>query len=202
MGFRQRLANWLGGYQQTRENALIVPLYKIGIGEFQQESIRSCIDAYIHDPDVYNAVNFISNAALSDGFYVTGNEDYKSGKAIDLIEDFNKNIRWGNRRGEKGLHGLLRIVTKEMLYGGNTFIEMLTPNKLEMLNQVQLSSIYKIYRNEVGDTWKIQQLIGGKFNDLDPDNIIHIPWLQYRPGTVWSGSDSAVNCSKTGCQGS
>ena len=136
------------------------------------------IDAYTHDTDIFNAVNFISNAALSQGFYVTGDENFKNGKALDLIEDFNRTIRWGNRRGEKGLEELLRIVTKELLYGGNTFIEMLSPEKLEMLNQVQLSSIYKIYRNPQGDINKIQQLIGGRLNDLNPDTIIHIPWLQ------------------------
>ena len=179
MGIRERFANWiLSGSHSTIENALIVPNYKVAVGEYQVENIRSAIDAYIHDTDIFNAVNFISNAALSEGFYVTGDEDYWNGKVVDLVEDFNKSIRWGNRRGEKGLGSLLRIVTKELLYGGNTFIEMLTPNNLQLLNQVELSTIYKVYRNEVGDVNKIQQLIGGRFNDLDPDTIIHIPWLQ------------------------
>ena len=161
-----------------KENAIIVPNYRVAIGEFQVESIRSALDAYTHDSDIYSAVNFISNAALSQGFFVTGNEEYWNGKVVDLVEDFNRSIRWGNRRGEKGLAELLRIVTKELLYGGNTFIEMLSPNNLQMLNQVELSSIYRIFRNEGGDISKIQQLIGGIFNDLDPDSIIHIPWLQ------------------------
>jgi hypothetical protein len=165
-------------HKRLEENAIIVPLYRVATGEYQPESVANAIEAYVHDPDIFNAVNFISNAALSDGFYVTGDEDYKDGKAVDLIEDFNENIRWGNRRAEKGLAELLRIITKEMLYGGNTFIEMLTPNKLTLLNQVQLSSIYKIYRNEGGDISKIQQLIGGRLNDLDPETIVHIPWLQ------------------------
>ncbi len=179
MGLRERFAGWLLGTQHaTRENALIVPNYMVAIGEFQPENVRSAIDAYIHDPDIFNAVNFISNSALSQGFYATGDESYFNGKVVDLVEDFNRSIRWGNRRGEKGLAGLLRIVTKELLYGGNTFIEMLSPNNLQMLNQVELSSIYKIYRNEVGDINKIQQLIGGRLNDLDPDTIIHVPWLQ------------------------
>lgn len=164
--------------KSVREHAIIVPLYRVATGEYQPENVQSAIDAYLHDTDIFNAINFISNAALSDGFYVTGDEDYKNGKVVDLVEDFNQNIRWGNRRGEKGLAELLRITTKEMLYGGNTFIEMLTPKKLLMLNQVQLSSVYKIFRNEAGDISKIQQLIGGRLNDLDPDTIIHIPWLQ------------------------
>lgn len=162
----------------VQENAIIVPLYRVATGEYQPESVQSAIEAYLHDTDIFNAVNFISNAALSDGFYVTGDEDYKNGKVVDLVEEFNNSIRWGNRRGEKGLPELLRIVTKELLYGGNTFIEMLTPDRLSMLNQVELSSIYKIYRNEAGDISKIQQLIGGRLNDLDPGTIIHIPWLQ------------------------
>ncbi|MHB8700437.1 MAG: hypothetical protein ACYC7D_05405 [Nitrososphaerales archaeon] len=162
----------------VKENAIIVPNYRVATGEYQAENIRSAIDAYIHDTDIFNAVNFISNAALSTGFYVTGDEEYKNGKVVDLVEEFNLSIRWGNRRGEKGLAELLRIVTKEMLYGGNTFIEMLTPKSLQSLNQVELSSIYKIYRNEAGDINKIQQLIGGRLNDLDPETIIHIPWLQ------------------------
>lgn len=180
MGIRQRLANWLlmSSSRHIRDNAIIVPNYRVATGEFQPENVRSAIDAYIHDSDIFNAVNFISNAALSPGFYVTGNEEYWNGKVVDLVEDFNRSIRWGNRRGEKGLAELLRIVTKELLYGGNTFIEMLTPNNLQMLNQVELSSIYKIYRNEAGDVNKIQQQIGGRFNDLDPETIIHIPWLQ------------------------
>ncbi|MHB8603528.1 MAG: hypothetical protein ACYC9R_12915 [Nitrosotalea sp.] len=180
MGIRERFAEWLlaGQVRSTKEKALIVPNYKVAIGEYQVENIRSAIDAYLHDEDIFNAVNFISNAALSQGFYVTGDEQYKNGKAIDLVKDFNRSIRWGNRRGEKGLAELLRIVTKELLYGGNTFIEMLTPNNLQMLNQIELSSIFKMYRNETGDIKNIQQLIGGKFNDLNPDSIIHIPWLQ------------------------
>lgn len=180
MGIRQRLANWLliSRSRHIKDNAIIVPNYRVATGEFQPENVRSAIDAYIHDTDIFNAVNFISNAALSPGFYVTGSEDYWNGKVVDLIEDFNRSIRWGNRRGEKGLAELLRIVTKELLYGGNTFIEMLSPNNLQMLNQVELSSIYKIYRNEAGDVNKIQQQIGGRFNDLDPETIIHVPWLQ------------------------
>ena len=178
MGIREKFANWLLASKTTKENAIIVPNYRVAIGEFQVESIRSALDAYTHDSDIYNAVNFISNAALSQGFYVTGEESYWNGKVVDLVEDFNRSIRWGNRRGEKGLAELLRIVTKELLYGGNTFIEMLSPKNLQMLNQVELSSIYRIYRNEAGDINKIQQLIGGRFNDLDPDSIIHIPWLQ------------------------
>ena len=179
MGLRERFTNWiLSGGHLINDNAIIVPLYKVAVGEFQLENVRSAIDAYIHDTDIFNAVNFISNAALSEGFYVTGNEDYWNGKAVDLVQDFNRTIRWGNRRGEKGLAELLRIITKELLYGGNTFIEMLTPKSLQLLNQVELSSIYKVYRNEVGDVSKIQQMIGGRINDLDPDTIIHIPWLQ------------------------
>lgn len=176
------LFNWLlrrQAHHKVREDkAIIVPLYRVATGEYQPESIKSAIDAYIHDTDIFDAINFISNAALSQGFYVTGDQEYRSGKVVDLVDEFNRSIRWGNRRGERGLAELLRIVTKELLYGGNTFIEMLTPNNLQMLNQVELSSIYKIYRNEAGDISKIQQLIGGKLNDLDPDSIIHIPWLQ------------------------
>jgi hypothetical protein len=177
MGIRTWLADRLAG-RSTRENAIIVPLYKTAIGEYQVENIRDAIEAYTHDTDIYNAVNFISNAALSQSYYTTGDENYKGGKALDLVKEFNATIRWGNRRGEKRLDPLLRIITKELLYGGNTFLEMLTPSKLEALNQVQLSSIYKIFRSPQGDITRIQQLIGGRLNDLDPNTIIHIPWLQ------------------------
>ncbi|MHB1907772.1 MAG: LAGLIDADG family homing endonuclease [Nitrososphaerales archaeon] len=177
MGIKSWIVDHIGA-RLVSDNAIIVPLYQAAIGEYQVENIQMAIDAYTHDTDIFNAVNFISNAALSQGFYIIADQNYKNGKALDLIEDFNRTIRWGNRRGEKGLEELLRIVTKELLYGGNTFIEMLSPEKLEMLNQVQLSSIYKIYRNPQGDINKIQQLIGGRLNDLNPDTIIHIPWLQ------------------------
>ncbi len=175
------IVNWIAdrlGMRAVQENAIIVPLYKSAIGEFQVENIRDAIEAYTHDPDIYNAVNFICNSALSDGFYLTGNGDYKNGKALDLVNEFNNTIRWGNRRSEKRLAPWLRIITHELVYGGNTFTEMLTAQKLELLNQVQLSSIYKIYRSPQGDINRIQQLIGGQLNDLDPDTIIHIPWLQ------------------------
>ncbi len=172
------MADRLGRRAVQEDRAIIVPLYKSAIGEFQVENIRDAIEAYTHDTDIYNAVNFICNSALSQGFYITGSKDYKNGKALDLVNEFNNTIRWGNRRSEKRLAPLLRIITHELVYGGNTFIEMLTPQKLEMLNQVQLSSIYKIFRNPQGDINRIQQLIGGRFNDLDPDTIIHIPWLQ------------------------
>lgn len=181
VSLRERLNGFLHPKptKTINEDALIVPIYKTTIGEFPQASFISAIEAYKTDPDVFNAVNFISNATLSDGFYITGNADYKNGKAIDLINDFNRNIRWGNRRSEKGLMRLYRIITKELLYGGNTFIEMLPdPNHLQLLNQIELSSIYKIFRSVTGDITKIQQRVGGVFNDLDPDNIIHIPWLQ------------------------
>src|SRR5271157_2795309 len=105
MGLAERFSLWLsrGRVKQTREDAIIVPNYRVATGEFQPENIRSAIDAYIHDSDIFNAVNFISNAALSSGFYITGDEDYWNGKVVDLVEDFNRSIRWGNRRGEKGL---------------------------------------------------------------------------------------------------
>ncbi len=179
LGWRESVARFIyRGTQQVKEDAIIVPLYKSAIGEYQVENIRDAIDAYLHDTDIYNAVNFICNSALSDGFYVTGDEKYKSGKAIDVVKEFNDTIRWGDGRSEKRLAPLLRIVTHELVYGGNTFIEMLTPDKLEMLNQVQLSSIYRIFRSPQGSVNRIQQLIGGRFNDLDPQNIIHVSWLQ------------------------
>ena len=175
------ITSWISerlGRKSVQDNAIIVPLYKTAVGEYQVENIQMAIEAYTHDPDIYNAVNFICNAALSAGFHVTGNEGYASGKALDLIKEFNDTVRWGNRRSEKRLMPYLRTITHELVYGGNTFTEMLTPNKLEMLNQVQLSSVYKIYRSEQGDINKIQQLIGGRLNDLDPDSIIQISWLQ------------------------
>ncbi len=178
MGIVSWIADRFGRRTVQEDQAIIVPLYKTAIGEYQVENIRDAIDAYTHDPDIYNAVNFICNAALSQGYYVTGSEDYKNGKALDLINEFNDTIRWGNRRSEKRLAPWLRIITHELVYGGNSFTEMLTPQKLEMLNQVQLSSIYKIYRSPQGDINRIQQLIGGRLNDLDPETIIHIPWLQ------------------------
>src|SRR5487761_1764548 len=63
--------------KSVREHAIIVPLYRVATGEYQPENVQSAIDAYLHDTDIFNAINFISNAALSDGFYVTGDEDYK-----------------------------------------------------------------------------------------------------------------------------
>ncbi|MDG6923326.1 MAG: hypothetical protein JRN67_08555, partial [Nitrososphaerota archaeon] len=148
--------------------------------EFIYPKIKS-IDSVPYNGTVFDLEVEEDHSFCTSSFVVsncTGDESYKGGKVVDLIEDFNSSIRWGNRRGEKGLASLLRIVTKELLYGGNTFIEMLTPKNLQMLNQVELSSIYKVYRNEVGDVSKIQQLIGGRLNDLDPDTIIHVPWLQ------------------------
>ncbi len=44
----------------------------------------------------------MSNAALSQGFFITGNQEYWNGKVVDLVEDFNRSNKMGKPPRRKG----------------------------------------------------------------------------------------------------
>ena len=60
-----------------------------------------------------------------------------------------------------------------MLVCGNSFVEMLTPDYLEDLVRVQITTIKRIIRDEYGNTRAIVQEIDGVENYLNPNNFIH-----------------------------
>lgn len=54
---------------------------------------------------------------------------------------------------------------------------MITPDTLYKLNQVQIATIWKINRDEFGNVQEIWQKVGGIPYQLDPKNIIHVPFI-------------------------
>ncbi len=130
------------------------------LGERPQISFGRLWNYYLDDPTVQNAVNTFRDQIVGPSFYVTAEDP----RAVDLIKEFCDGIDFDN---------ILYDVVGEMLVCGNSFLEMLTPDNLQSLSRVQITSIKKVIRDEVGSPQSIVQEIEGQEIHLDPKNFIH-----------------------------
>lgn len=159
------------------QESIIVPIYKQTAGEFPPVTFTDLRDVYVKDPDVYNSVNFIANRALSKGFHVECSAEAPDHEEAErFLEDWLKNVRWGDARNERGYEPLLRIMARELGWGGTSMLEMLDPWKIDALAQVQLSSIWRYQRDEYGNLRWIWQYPHINPRPLTPSRYVIFQW--------------------------
>jgi hypothetical protein len=140
---------------------LMLPIARAS-GEIAPISLTVYRDAYIKDPSISAAVDYLAEQAVGVGFFVTSsNPDVKK-----LVEEFN---------AEQGMDQLLMQNAKECVFGGNSFLEKVRDNeKLAGLKLLPLTSIRKIKRDPTsGRVLWYEQSIGGSKIPLEAANIVH-----------------------------
>ncbi len=147
--------------KDRKTTSIVVSKTERIFGERPPITFAKLWDYYCTDPTIQNAINTFRDQIVGSGFYVTSND----AKAIEIIDEFCDALDFDN---------LLYDVVGEMLVCGNSFIEMLTPDYLEYLSRVQITTIKKIIRDEFGNVKSIVQEINGEENHLDPRNFIHL----------------------------
>jgi hypothetical protein len=143
----------------------IVPIYRAA-GETAPISLSAYRDAYLKDPSIAAAVDYLSEQAIGVGFFVTS----QNPKAKQLADEFNQ---------EAGMDQLLMQAAKECTYGGNSFLEKVRDDtgKLASLKLLPLTSIRKIRRDPVsGKVLWYQQNLGGRTIPLEAANIVHFKY--------------------------
>ena len=159
------------------QESVVTPIYKQVSGEFPSPTFGQLRDIYISDPDMYTAVNFVSNRALSRGYHIECNPNVPGHEdAEEYLTDWLDNVRWGDRRNERGYTPLLRIISRELGWGGASLIELLEPDQITEFAQVQLSSLWKFQRNDVGELTAIWQYPQINPRALTPSRYLLFGW--------------------------
>ncbi len=144
---------------QQAETGIVVGPVKRVVGEFPQPTFLQLYNYYLSDPTIHNAVNTFRDRMVGSGFYVTGDDQ----NAVGIINDFVKGVDFDI---------LLYDIVGDMLITGISLVEMLTPDNLQDLEMVQMSTILKIQRDKFGNYTNIVQLVEGIYNNLNPTNFI------------------------------
>lgn len=180
-----------------RQESVVTPIYKQVAGEFPSPSFGNLRDIYLGDPDMYSAVNFIANRALSHGYHIECNPNVPGHEdAEEYLTDWLANIVWGDRRNERGYGPLLRIITRELGWGGSSLIELIDPDQTQRLAQVQLSSIWKFQRNDVGELTAIWQFPQINPRALTPSRYLLFGWNQVDHNPFSYGMTYPVSVAK------
>jgi hypothetical protein len=156
LSFIARFTRRLLGAQGT-----VVPVYRRA-GEVSPVTLDSYLDAYLKDPAVSAAVDYLAEQAVGVGFFVTSNSE----RAKRIVEDFNVEV---------GLDQILMQAAKETVFGGNSFLEKLRENDiLQSLKYLPFTSIRRIRREPfTGRPLWYDQRIGGQSIPLEAANIVH-----------------------------
>jgi hypothetical protein len=143
----------------------IVPVHKI-TGEVAPVSLTVYRDAYLKDPAIAAAVDYLAEQAVGVGHFITSrNPDAKA-----LVEEFNSKV---------GMDQLLMQNGKECVYGGNSFVEKLRDDnkKLVDLKLLPLTSIRRIRREPIsGRVLWYEQRISGQSAVLGVDELVHFKY--------------------------
>jgi len=159
------------------QESVVVPIWRQVAGEFPFPDFRVLRDIYLNDPDMYSAVNFVANRALSRGYHIECNENVPGHEdAEEFLEDWLDAVRWGDRKNERGYGPLLRIITRELGWGGTSLLETLEPDSISAFAQVQLSSVWKFQRDDVGQLTAIWQYMSINPRALTPDRYLLFGW--------------------------
>lgn len=159
MGVFDRLGR---GLHIIRETAgLLLPISK-SAGEIAPISLTAYRDAYLKDPSISAAIDYLAEQAVGDGFFITSSNP----NAKKLVDDFNIN---------QGMDQLLMQNAKECVFGGNSFLEKVRDgDKLSGLKLLPLTSIRKIKRDPTsGRVLWYEQTIGGNKIPIEAANIVH-----------------------------
>jgi len=144
------------------EAGMIVPIHKAA-GEAAPISLSIYRDAYVKDPAIAAAVDYLAEQAVGVGFFVTS----QSPRAKGLADDFNAEI---------GMDQLLMQIAKECVYAGNSFLEKVRDEVkgLVGLKLLPVTSIRKIKRDKTtGQVQQYVQQLGGSSNPLEPADVVH-----------------------------
>lgn len=172
-----RRINYHGGIMSSSQESVIVPLWQQVAGEYPQPSYVELRDYYLRDPDVYQAVNYFKNKSLANGYTISCNPDAPdSEEAAEFLTDWLRYARWGDRRNERGFESMARIIFQELGWGGSSVTETLDPDFIESFAQLQLSSIWRVQRNDVGQLTAIWQMPYVNPQALTPSRYIIWAW--------------------------
>jgi len=141
---------------------MIVPIHKAA-GEAASISLSVYRDAYLKDPAIAAAVDYLAEQAVGVGFFVTS----ESPRAKILADEFN---------AEVGMDQLLMQIAKECVYAGNSFLEKVRDDSKALvgLKLLPVTSIRKIKRDmTTGQVRLYVQQLGGSTKELDPGDVVH-----------------------------
>jgi hypothetical protein len=189
----------------TGQESIVVPIYKQTAGEFPPVTFPDLRDYYTKDPDAYGAVNWITNRSLSKGYHIECNGDapnYLRTEAESFLETWLKEVRWGDKRNERGFETMARTIMQEMCWGGTSLVEMIDPLKIEALAQVELSSIWRYQRDNYGNLRWIWQYPFVNPAPLHPERYIMYVWNQVDRNPFGYGLLHSIAQWKTGPNGS
>jgi len=148
--------------------AALLPAHRAVYGETPSVTLSDLITIYLKDYACKAAVDFLADQVVGAGFYTTANEQYpQAEQAKQRVDDFCEAV---------GLDEMLQIGAREVIATGNSFWEKITPDLLENLKIIPISSIQKIMRDQYGEVqgYKQTSQYGGKL--LAPERIIHFRW--------------------------
>jgi len=143
----------------------IVPVHKI-TGEVSPVGLAVYRDAYLKDPAIAAAVDYLAEQAVGVGHFITS----QNPKAKALVEEFNIKV---------GMDQQLMQNAKECVYGGNSFVEKIRDDnrKLVNLKLLPLTSIRRIRRDPIsGRVLWYEQRIGGQTATLGTDELVHFKY--------------------------
>ncbi len=158
-----KIYEWFKYKITIEQKGIIVPIHKTTLGEKPSIDFSILRDYYLKDAIVKAAIDWLTDQVVGPGFYTTS----ESAEAKKIVDEFNE---------ENNLDNFIRIWTQEILYAGNSFTEMVKPNKLERLHHIQLSTIKRIKRDQFGTPTEIIYSVNGVEKSLDPKNVIHFAW--------------------------
>jgi hypothetical protein len=150
-----------------REAGSIVPIHKTS-GEVAPLSLTIYLEAYLKDPSIAAAVDYLAEEAVGAGFFTTS----PSQRARTLADDFNDEV---------GMDELLMQGAKECVFGGNSFWEKTRDDDSTLvgLKLLPIQSIRRIRREPFsGRPLWYEQRFGGQSAVLDPKDIVH---FRYNP---------------------
>jgi len=146
----------------------LLPAWRETYGETPAVAFEDLIQLYLKDYAAKAAVDFLADQAVGAGFYTTVNEDYaQAEKAKAVVDEFCEAVN---------LDGLLQIGAREVVACGNSFWEKITPDGLENLKILPLTSIEKVLRDPLGQVRGFKQTAAYGGKTLAPESIIHFCW--------------------------
>jgi len=157
-----------GAFKWVQEKVLkpsgtLLPAYQISLGETPAVSLKDCVEAYLKDPACKAFVDFLADQTVGMGFYTTAEVVV----AKEVVDNFCENVN---------MDGLLQVAAREIIATGNSFWEKVTPNRLEDIRILPLTSIDRVKRDVWGNPFGYIQsaAYGGK--TLQPESIVHFKW--------------------------
>jgi len=165
--------------QAVNQQSVTVPGYKQTAGEYPDPNFPFLRDIYLKDTDVYTAVNFITNRAISRGYHIecdANAPNYLKTECEEYLTDFLEYVRWGDRRNERGFKPLAKTMLQEMGYAGTTILEEIDPEKISAFASVPPSSVWKFQRDYTGQLVGIWQYPHINPTPLSPDRYAIFRW--------------------------